>query len=435
MKTNAIYIVKKLQAFGYKAVFAGGCVRDMLLNKKPHDYDIATSAKPEEVISLFNRTKSVGQSFGVVLVRLGGVDYEIATFRSDGEYIDGRHPDSIKFSTMEEDAKRRDFTINSIFYDPIKNKYYDFVGGLNDIKTKTLRFVGNPNFRIKEDSLRMLRYVRFIAREGLNYNLSDLNYIKNNSELIRKISNERIREELIKILSTNRSKIGLELLEKTFLLKETLPEIDILKYEEQDPYWHPEGNVFNHILCALDHVENYNYIIKLAVIFHDVGKPKTHKIIDGRITNHSHHSVGSEITEEVLKRLKFSNKEIGHIVWLVHNHMVTPSLLKKSKLKRLLSHEYIEDLIKVMAADKLGSHNNIYEVKFLEQKLQEWEPDEIKPEPLVNGKDLISLGFKPGIIFKEILNKISDLQLEGILNTKDDSITYIKNNWDNITHK
>lgn len=340
---------------------------------------------------------------------------------------DGRRPNSVTFSTMEEDAKRRDFTCNALFYDPIADKIYDFVGGQDDIKNKILRFVGNPDDRIDEDKLRILRFIRFaIKLEFPTVDFLSYTAVRGNGINIKQIAPERIREEIVKCLEYRHPHSFLHLLSDTHILWYIFPDIAMLENEEQDPKWHPEGNCYVHIFKALELVRDESYIIKLATLFHDVGKPATHKVVDGRITTRGHHKVGADITRKALEELRFSNEEIEHICWLVYNHMVNPIKLKTSKLKKLLAHPYIEDLIKVMRADKASSHGDTSHADFLEKKLNEWTPEEIKPSALVTGHDLIEFGFKPGPLFKEILNEVVDLQLENKINNKEEAIGHIK---------
>ena len=430
MKKAMLEIINTLQANGHEAVLAGGCVRDMLLNIEPHDYDIATSAIPDEVEALFKNTKAVGKSFGVILVRKKGIDFEVATFRSDGNYSDGRRPDSIEFVSMEEDAKRRDFTVNALFFDPIADKIFDFVGGQRDLKEGRLNFVGNPYERIQEDKLRILRFIRFLVKLDFFPESISVLVVKDMAELIKEIASERVREEFIKMLDLNKPRKVIELLFKFSLIHHMLPSVAALENEEQNPVWHPEGTALVHTLEALKYVKDENYIIKLAVLLHDIGKPKVHKIHEGRIVTPGHAAVGAEMVKDILTDLRFPNNEIELISWLVGSHMLPAHKMRKCKLKRLLAHPHIEDLIKVMRADKLGSLNNnpdktvVFE--FLKAKLIEWTPEEIKPEPLISGKDLIALGLKPSPLFKEILNNISDMQLEGIISTKEEAIKLVK---------
>lgn len=422
----AISICKTLQDAGYQAVLCGGCVRDMFLGRIPHDYDIATSAKPDQVISLFKNSKLVGKSFGVVLVKMDDLNFEVATFRNDGIYKDGRHPEKVIFSTMEEDAKRRDFTVNALFFDPLSGETFDFVGGINDLQTKTLSFVGDPLDRVNEDVLRMLRFVRFLAKLNFRMDTSSFFAVKNNSSRIKLIPTDRIMEELVGMFKENDPKRVVELLYMTGLLSHILPCINRLETEEQDPIWHPEGNCFKHTLLALNQVKEENYILKLAVLFHDVGKPDTHEVINGRIATHEHHKTGADIAVKVLTDLRFSNNEIEQIRWLIYNHMKKPSLMKKSKLKKLMAHPQINDLVKLMRADGKAAAGNTTEADFLEAKLKEFTPEEIKPKPFIGGNDLINLGLKPGPVFKKILDEVSDLQLENKLTTREKALKYIE---------
>lgn len=423
-------LINILQKNGHAAVLAGGCVRDMFLDKLPHDFDIATSATPHQVRSALHcfRTKEVGEAFGVILVKDGDHEFEIATFRTDGEYKDGRRPESIKFSNMSEDARRRDFTINAIFFDPVKELTFDFVEGKKDIENRTIRFVGDARQRIAEDRLRMLRAVRFAVKLGFKIEQDSFDAIKDNADSVLDIAPERIRMELEKILAVGKAKESMELLKETGLLKAILPEVFALIGSEQNPVHHPEGDVFQHTILVMESLNEESFDLQIAGMLHDVGKPATFALEEGKITNHSHEKIGAEITDSILRRFKFSNDSIKRIVSLVEDHMKVhvAESMNKSTLKRLLSKEHIHDLIKLGRADCTSKNSDNGGWKLLEEKIKHWEPEVIKPIPLVNGDDLIKMGFKPGILFKEILGRVSDEQLEGNLLTHEEAITFVK---------
>jgi poly(A) polymerase len=430
-KEKALHIVETLRNEGRYAVLAGGCVRDMLLGIKPKDYDIATEAYPDEVEALFPNTKAVGKAFGVVLVNIEGADFEVATFRSDGEYLDGRRPSTVHFSSIEEDAKRRDFTVNALFYDPLDDKVIDFVGGMADLENKVLRFVGDPEERIEEDKLRLLRFVRFLLKLKFQMDEKSFMAVRMNAPAIFKVSSERIREELMKMLEVGQPRKMVQLLMQTHLMELILPEVAALDGCEQDPIWHPEIDTLVHTIMVMENLKDEHPLLQLAAMFHDVGKPTTMEVRDGRITNRGHASVGKEMTEKRMRELKFSNDEIDLVASLVHHHMkghVAPHM-RKSKLKRLLAEPWAEMLIKLAMADQKASHGDTNGAEFLKEKFETWEPEEIKPEPLVNGHDLIELGFKPGPIFSKILDTVSDEQLEGNLNTREEAIAFVKHNY------
>ena len=431
-REKALHIVQTLRNQGRYAVLAGGCVRDMLLGIEPHDYDIATKAYPDEVEALFTNTKAVGKAFGVVLVNIEGTDFEVATFRSDGEYFDGRRPSTVHFSDIKEDAERRDFTVNALFYDPLDKKVIDFVGGQEDLKNKILRFVGDPETRIKEDKLRLLRFVRFILKLGFEMNKESFLAVRLHSPDIYKVSPERIREELMKMLEVGKPRQMVQLLMGTHLMHHILPEVAELAECEQDSEWHPEGDVLTHTIMVMEELKDEPSLLQLAAMFHDIGKPSTSVVRDGRITNRGHASVGKEMTEKRMRELKFSNDEIELVTSLVHHHMkghVAPHM-KKSKLKRLLAEPWAEMLVKLAMADQKASHGDTEGAEFLKEKFETWEPEDVKPEPLITGNDLINLGLEPGPIFSEILDAVSDGQLEGDLNTWEEAIDYVCATWD-----
>lgn len=434
MKNKALYIVKELRNAGYESVLAGGCVRDMLLGIEPHDYDIATNALPEVVEELFPKTIPIGKSFGVIVVMIENEPFEVATFRKDiyKKYRDGRHPDTVTFTSMKEDANRRDFTINALFYDPIEDKVIDYVNGQKDLKNKILRFVGDPIKRIDEDHLRMLRAVRFAARFDLSINSASKMAIKENAERIHDVSNERIQDELTKLLRIGKPRIAIELLEETNLLKEVLPEVEAMRNVEQNPEWHPEGDVLNHTIIMMEklfeNTENPRDELIWAALLHDIGKPATFTVEDGKIRNHAHEFVGAEMAKEFMKNLKFSNKFTEDVYWLIHDHMriKKATKMRKSKLKKLLAQENLKELMSLAYADSLSSTKMTEWHEYILEKINEFEPEEIKPKQLVNGHDLIRLGFKPGPIFKEILEEIVELQLEEKINTREEALEYAR---------
>ena len=427
LKLNATKIVKILQDAGHEAVFAGGCVRDMLLEIEPHDFDIATSALPDQVESLFKNTKAVGKAFGVILVRLDKIDFEVATFRSDGNYSDGRRPDSVSFTTMENDSDRRDFTVNSMFLDPIKEHLFDFNWGERDIENKVIRFVGDEKTRIQEDNLRLLRAVRFAVKFDFNFDFFTFKNIKFHAHLVKNVSPERIREELVKMFLINKPRRMMELLMSTGLMEHILPEVKEMDMSLHNLKFHPEGDVLEHTIIVMEKLVGRPLELQFAGLFHDIGKPSTMVMKEGQPTNHGHAEVGAEIAEEIMLRLKFSNKEIELVKNLVGGHMKMNQVrhFKKSTIKRYLALPYIEDLISLAVADAQASTGDMSQVDFIRDKLEEWEPEEIKPVPILTGKDLIGLGIKPGPIFKEILNEIETLQLEGIIVSVAEAIYHV----------
>lgn len=430
----ALYIVKTLQDKNYQAVYAGGCVRDMLMKRTPKDIDIATSALPDQIEQLFKRTIPVGKAFGVINVLIEDHDIEVATFRSDGNYDDGRRPESIAFCSMKEDARRRDLTINGLFLDPIKNQIYDFVNGQQDILLKTIRFIGNPEQRIQEDKLRMLRATRFATQFTWPIEAYSAFFIKRCAHEINQISNERIQEELTKILQAEVS-FGFKGLLDLHLLQYVLPEIYKLKGCQQNKTWHPEGDVWMHTLYLLHKLSEYtdNKILLWAGLLHDVGKPETTYTEDGIIKSKEHAKVGAKIAEKILKRLKFSNKETEAIYQLVYNHMSIKQAkeMRKSTLRKYLGRPDIENLMTLSYYDSLAGIGDVDWYRFLIKKKIEFKNEQkpILPPCLLNGYDLISLGFKPGPEFKKILENILDLQLEDQIISKEQALKFVKENY------
>lgn len=430
---KAIKIIQTIHDNNRNAVFAGGCVRDYILHKEPNDYDIATDAYPDELEAMFKKTIPIGKSFGIITVIMDGEPFEVATFRSDGEYLDGRRPSSVSFCSMKEDAKRRDFTINGLFYDPLKDEILDFVDGEKDLHNETIRFIGNPIDRINEDRLRILRAVRFAVKLGFAIDEESWKAVKENAHRIVDISKERIRDELNKMFSYRKFRKTLNLLKISGLLHYILPEVEVLKGCEQNPGFHPEGDVWEHTIRALENLpEDVGLEIMWATLLHDVGKPPTVSIDpDGRIRNLGHAKVGADMTLEILQRLKFSNDFIDHVCVLIKNHMNMKHIkhMKKSTLKKFLAQPHFADLMVVCNADTraCGGTHDWYE--FATKRLAEWKPEEIKPEPIMRGRHLIELGLKPGPIFSKILNDVMDRQLEEEITTLEEAINYVKENY------
>ena len=432
-KAAATDIARRLQEAGHTAYFAGGCVRDELLGLDPHDYDIATSAKPSEVQKLFPHTQAVGAHFGVILVMEHDRTFEVATFRSDHEYIDGRRPEMVTVSTPEEDAARRDFTINGMFHDPLADKFIDFVGGQDDLRSKTLRAIGDPVARFREDKLRLLRAVRFAARFGYEIDPATWDAIKAHAADIHAVSAERIREELVKILAHPNRVRGFDLLDQSGLLKEILPEIEKLKGCEQPPQFHPEGDVFVHTRAMLQLLPSDAPVgVALSVLFHDIGKPPTfryHKDED-RIRFSGHDRVGAEMTERVMERLRFSRADIERTVEAVRQHMVFKDVqnMRTAKLKRFMAREGFEEELELHRVDCQSSHGALDNYVFLKLKAEEFANEPLIPPPLVTGHDLMGLGWKPGPHFGPVLEAVQTAQLEGTLTTTEGALAWIKAN-------
>jgi poly(A) polymerase len=433
-KSAATDLARRLQQAGHTAYFAGGCVRDELLGLEPHDYDIATSAKPAEVQKLFPHTQAVGAHFGVILVMEHGRAFEVATFRSDNEYVDGRRPEMVTFSTPEEDAARRDFTINGMFHDPVADKFIDFVGGQTDLQSKTLRAIGDPVARFREDKLRLLRAVRFAARFGSDVDPATWDALRAHASDIHSVSAERIREELVKILSHPSRVRGFDLLDQSGLLEEILPEIEALKGCEQPPQFHPEGDVFVHTRAMLGLLPpEAPATLALAVLFHDIGKPPTFRYHadEDRIRFSGHDRVGASMTEKLMERLRFSRHDIDRAAEAVRHHMVFKDVqnMRTAKLKRFMAREGFDEELELHRVDCQSSHGALDNYDFLKTKAEEFANEPLIPPPLVTGHDLMALGWKPGPHFGPVLEAVQTAQLEGTLTTAEQAIAWVKENY------
>ncbi len=429
-------IIKTLHDNGHKAFLVGGCVRDALLGIKPGEYDITTSALPGEVRKLFKRNVPIGESFGVILILIDEMQFEVATFRQERDYTDGRHPGNVNYTVSEiEDVVRRDFTINGMLYDPIAEELYDHVNGEEDLKKGLIRTIGNAVERFSEDKLRMIRAVRFTSRFGFKMDGDTFNSISDNCSLIGSVSNERIRDEIVKIITQNNPGDGLKLLNETGLLKEILPDVHTMIGIEQPPQFHPEGDVFIHTCLVLDKLYKntrgkYSLELAMGALLHDVGKPPTFEVSD-RIRFNGHDRVGAGMAKGICRNLKFSKKQIERIVSLIREHLKFKDVrnMRQSTLKRFLATPYIEEHLEMHLADCQASHGITEIYEYLKDRLENLEDDEIKPPPLVSGIDLIGLGFKPGPLFKIILDKIEEQQLEGDVLNKEDALDFISKNF------
>jgi poly(A) polymerase len=446
---HAEEIVRTLRQHGHQAYFAGGCVRDLLLNREPADYDVATDATPQRVMQVFPQTYAVGEQFGVVLVPPAEDDevtiarqserskqaVEVATFRADVGYSDGRHPDEVRFTKdPQEDAQRRDFTINGMMLDPATNEILDFVGGQDDLKKGIIRAIGDPNRRFEEDKLRMLRAVRFAARFNYQIDPATLNAIQNLAPKIHQVSAERMREELTKMLTEGQARRAFELLDQTKLLREVLPEVAAMKGVAQPPQYHPEGDVFIHTLLLLEQLHpdsNSNTISKTlawGALLHDVGKPPTFRIAPDRIRFDGHVDVGVKMAAEILRRLRFSNHETDQILALVDNHMRFGDVqrMKQSTLKKFLRLPAFDEHLELHRIDCLSSHGQLSTYEYAQQQLHSMPPEAIRPAPLITGRDLIEAGYKPGPRFKEVLGAVEDAQLEGRLLSREEAMEFVQ---------
>jgi poly(A) polymerase len=430
MEKAAREIVARLRERGHVAYFAGGCVRDLVRGEPAKDFDIVTDAPPEIVQQIFPRTHAVGAHFGVIVVLENEFQFEVATFRSDDVYIDGRRPSAVHFSSPEEDAKRRDFTINGMFFDPIANEVIDFVGGRADLEAKLIRAIGEPAKRFEEDRLRMLRAVRFATVLDYEIDKPTWTALAANAATINDISAERIREELVRIFVSPRRGRGWDLLDASGLMKNILPEVDAMKGCAQPPQFHPEGDVFQHTRIMLELLpEQVSVPLVFSVLLHDIGKPPMATVDEtGRIRFNAHDRIGAEMTEAIMQRLRFSRAEIDATVEMVRQHMVFKDVphMRVAKLKRFMARPTFEEELELHRVDCASSHGMMENYEFLMQKREEFANEPIIPLPLVRGDDLLALGLKPGPRFGEILEAIETRQLEGGLTNREEALAWLK---------
>jgi poly(A) polymerase len=435
----AISVVEKLRSRGHSAYLVGGCVRDLLLGLAPQDYDVATSARPDDVMSLFPETIPVGAQFGVVLVvsrphdDKPPVQVEVATYRSDIGYSDGRHPDAVRYSdTAQEDVQRRDFTINGLLLDPIRNEVLDYVDGRSDLERKIIRTIGDPIERFREDKLRMMRAVRFAARLDYTIEPNTTAAIRQLAREIHQVSRERIRDELDKMLTEGRARRCFELLDRSGLLVEVLPEISALKGVEQPPQYHPEGDVWTHTMMLLEGLEKGgSKSLAWGVLLHDIGKPSTFRVAPDRIRFDQHAEVGTRMAEAICRRLRFSNDITEQVSAMVANHMRFGDVkkMKESTLKRFIRLPRFEEHLELHRLDCSASHRDLSLYDFVREKVENTPEEEIRPDPLINGEDLIRNGWKPGPQFRTVLQAVEDAQLEGTLHTRDEAISFVETNF------
>jgi poly(A) polymerase len=458
-RTGAIEIAANLRSHGFQAWLVGGCVRDLLLGREPKDYDISTDARPDQLLGLFPKAQLVGAQFGVVLVH--GV--EIATFRSDHAYSNGRHPGQVVFETdAKQDVLRRDFTINALLLDPnalpldptaldpaaldpnallldparltsesarsvLRSRVVDYTGGLSDLGAGIIRAIGDPEQRFEEDHLRMLRAVRFAARFGFVIDPATMAAIQKLHAKILRVSPERNRDELVRILTEGGARRGLELLNKSGLLGDLLPEVAAMQGVEQPPQFHPEGDVWKHTLIMLGGLQSPSPALALGVLLHDVGKPGTFRIAD-RIRFDGHVELGERIARDILNRLRFSNAEIEQVLALIANHMRFSHVhqMRESTLKRMLRLPGFEEHLELHRLDCSSSHGNLENYEFAKQKFEQAAPEELRPPRLVTGDDLIAAGYTPGPDFSRMLEVAEDAQLEARIRNKEEGLELVQ---------
>ncbi len=425
---GGLTIVKTLSGAGHRALFAGGVVRDLLLGNRVSDIDIATSALPQEVEALFPHTIAVGKQFGVMIVVINSTNYEVATFRAEAGYLDGRHPSSVRFTGAEEDARRRDFTVNALFLDPLTKDIIDYAGGLEDLKGRLIRTVGNPAERLEEDKLRMLRAVRFACQLGFEIDSNTWEEVRRQAGKLLRVSWERIRDELLKILTGPAPARGLDLLSDSGILNVILPEVAAMRGVPQPPEFHPEGDVFVHTRLMFEIAGQVpDPDLALAILLHDVGKPPTLTVRD-RIRFDGHDQKGAEMAEAIGRRLRLSVQQIEELIELVREHLrfIPVQEMRESTLKRFLRKENVEKHLELHRLDCLASHGDLTSYDFCRAKLEEFSQEAMRPDPLLNGHDLIALGLTPGPLFSEILSSLEDLQLEGKIVTREEALEWVR---------
>ena len=435
-------ICETLRRNGYQALLVGGCVRDLLLGREPADYDVTTDATPEQVMALFPETIAVGAQFGVILIPRDGLKVEVATFRSDLGYSDGRHPNSVVYSkTPQEDVQRRDFTINGLLMRHDSGEVLDYVGGQADLKEKIIRAIGEPDRRFTEDKLRMMRAVRFAARFGFEIEAAAFRAIRRHVAEIHQVSPERLRDELTKFLTEGAARRAFELLDETWLLQQVLPEIGAMKGVEQPPQFHPEGDVWIHTRLMLEGLpKDASPTLAWGVLLHDVGKPPTYQSVaetGDRIRFNNHVEVGARMAEAICKRLRFSNEDTEQILALVDNHMKFGAVeeMRASTLKKFVRLPRFEEHLALHRLDCLSSHRHLDSYDFVRRFLEMTPPEQVRPERLLTGDDLQTMGFRPGPLFARILAALEEAQLEGQIKTREEAEEYVLSKFDTKERK
>lgn len=424
---GALAIIDRLHDNGHEAYFAGGAVRDLLLRKDITEIDIATSALPDEVEGLFAKTIPVGKAFGVVVVVEGSSNYEVTTFRKESEYRDGRHPSSVEFTDAQSDVQRRDFTVNALFLIPADEQVIDYVQGQEDLERRLIRTVGSPDHRFSEDKLRILRALRLACQLGFEIEEETYHQVQRFAPELTQVSWERIRDELLKILTGPDPSRGLNLLLDSGVLERILPEAAAMAGVEQPPQFHPEGDVFVHTCLMFKLAGKLTDTLALGILLHDVGKPPTFTVKE-RIRFDGHVEQGARMAEDICRRLRISNDMTEPVVDLVKNHLrfIHVQEMRESTLKRFLRKENFDEHLELHRLDCLASHGNLSNYDFCKEKQEAFTLEQMRPKPLIKGQDLIDLGMKPGPVFSEILDALEDLQLEGHLTDKEESLDWVR---------
>jgi len=429
---KAFAILRRLRENGFIALFNGGCVRDRMLGLPVKDYDIATDARPEVVQRLFDNTVAVGAQFGVIMVILDGDPFEVATFRADAPYVDGRRPASIRFGTIEEDAKRRDFTIGGMYYDPFEDRLIDRVEGMRDLRAGIIRAIGSPYERFAEDHLRVLRAARFAAR--LNFTIEPATHaaMKLAAPLVPRVSAERIGEEIVRLMTEGGAARGMDIMVETGLMKEVLPEVLPMIGCEQPPNYHPEGDVYVHTRIAVAMLSpGCSESLAFGILFHDVAKPQTRAEQNGKTTYYGHTEIGAEMAIDILARLRRSRAVQERVAYLVKNHLklTMAPRMRTSTLKRMLTEEGFDELLEVSRMDALASSSYLGYYHFCRRAMAQMTPTQMRPPRFISGTDLIGMGFKPGPAFKNILKEVEDLQLDGEIADREAAIEYVRQHY------
>ncbi len=422
-------VVARLRAGGHEAWFVGGCVRDELLGRTPPDYDVSTSARPETVMEIFPRTVPVGAQFGVVIVLMGETPVEVATFRSDDAYVDGRRPTGVRFTSAREDAERRDFTMNGLFMDPFTGEIQDFVGGRADIESRVIRAIGDPRARLREDKLRLLRAVRFATTVPAQIEPATWDAVREMAPSITEVSWERIQVEVTKILVSGRSAHGVRTLRESGLLAAILPEIEAMAGVEQPPEFHPEGDVLVHTMLALEHFDalpSRPAELGLAVLLHDVGKPGTFERAD-RIRFNGHDRLGAAMTQAILRRMRYPNATIDEVEELVARHMAFVQIKdwREAKLRRFLASPLVERHLALHRVDCLAAHGKLDTYHWCRDRVRAFAEETPRPARLVTGDDVMALGYKAGPLVGKLLAAVDDERLEGRLTSREEALAWI----------
>ena len=429
---KALAILRRLRDNGFIALFNGGCVRDRLLGIPVKDYDIATDARPEVVQRLFNNTVAVGAKFGVIMVILDGDPFEVATFRADAPYVDGRRPSSVSFGTLEEDAKRRDFTIGGMYYDPFEDRLIDTVGGLRDLRAGVIRAIGNPYDRFAEDHLRVLRAARFAARLNFIIEPETHTAMRLAAPLVPRVSAERIGEEIVRLLTEGGAARGMDIMVETGLMKEVLPEVLPMIGCQQPPNYHPEGDVYVHTRIAVAMLNpGCTETLAFGILFHDIAKPNTRLEQNGKTTYYGHTEIGAEMAISILTRLRRSRAVQERVAYLVKNHLklTMAPRMRTSTLKRMLTEDGFDELLELSRMDALASSSYLGYYHFCRRAIAQMTPTQMRPPRFITGSDLIGMGFKPGTAFKNILKELEDLQLDGEIADREAALDYLRQHY------